>query len=413
MATQPMGEPSPAAWDDALGRLVHLSDATVKRNAFLEAQVAELKMEVAVWHQAHAAEVEASERQARAHQTQVSTLHRQISKWDLFENQNPLILCVINGDEKLFNEGLLAQGHQGGMLAAQGLTQKIATHLSPDDLATFGRISFWITIYFNRGQLLDMLVGSNICSVQLFDAFLAGFSKCSPRFSLVDVGYDGADEKIREYVQTYARFPQTLRVFLAGANGPQYISTFDALQTEQLLGKLVMLLADGDSAGSIGNMPLPSLSVDGLFMNPQLQRIAQKPTPLSVSCVTTNGGLISPQSPVSHTSGGRAIDPSLPLHKQNPAPCNEHYLMTCSKQPAACKYSHEYNLTRDQLATLASCAKKAPCNWLKNGLACPYGDSCCWGHVCPNGPKCFHLSKGKCWFKGTAMHPPIPSESRA
>lgn len=34
------------------------------------------------------------------------------------------------------------------------------------------------------------------------------------------------------------------------------------------------------------------------------------------------------------------------------------------------------------------------------GLGCPYGENCCWGHVCPNGAKCFHLSKGKCWFKG-------------
>ena len=34
------------------------------------------------------------------------------------------------------------------------------------------------------------------------------------------------------------------------------------------------------------------------------------------------------------------------------------------------------------------------------GVQCPYGDQCCWGHICPNGPKCFHLSKGKCWFKG-------------
>src|ERR1700722_13654360 len=35
-----------------------------------------------------------------------------------------------------------------------------------------------------------------------------------------------------------------------------------------------------------------------------------------------------------------------------------------------------------------------------SGLHCPYGEKCCWGHVCPSGPKCFHLSKGKCWFKG-------------
>ena len=81
-----------------------------------------------------------------------------------------------------------------------------------------------------------------------------------------------------------------------------------------------------------------------------------------------------------------------------------------------CKYGHDYVLTPEQLESLAANAKKAPCNWLKNGkqyqkvivilfnvsagVQCPFGDKCCWGHVCPNGPACFHLGKGKCWFKG-------------
>jgi hypothetical protein len=79
--------------------------------------------------------------------------------------------------------------------------------------------------------------------------------------------------------------------------------------------------------------------------------------------------------------------------------------MSCSKGAGTCKYSHDYVLTPEQLISLANNAKKAPCNWLKNGVHCPYGEKCCWGHVCPNGPKCFHLSKGKCWFKGEGMHP--------
>lgn len=72
---------------------------------------------------------------------------------------------------------------------------------------------------------------------------------------------------------------------------------------------------------------------------------------------------------------------------ENPPPCNEFYLMTCSKgvrftmvskfpstdhrllnQAGICKYSHEYSLTPEQLLSLANNAKKAPCNWLKNGL---------------------------------------------
>jgi len=49
---------------------------------------------------------------------------------------------------------------------------------------------------------------------------------------------------------------------------------------------------------------------------------------------------------------------------------------------------------------------KAGIDWLELilGVQCPYGDKCCWGHVCPNGPKCFHLSKGKCWFKGGTLN---------
>jgi len=39
------------------------------------------------------------------------------------------------------------------------------------------------------------------------------------------------------------------------------------------------------------------------------------------------------------------------------------------------------------------------------GMPCPFGDKCCWGHVCPNGAKCYHLSKGKCWFKGGMSGP--------
>jgi hypothetical protein len=39
---------------------------------------------------------------------------------------------------------------------------------------------------------------------------------------------------------------------------------------------------------------------------------------------------------------------------------------------AACKYSHDYILTPDQLAMLAVSAKKAPCHFLKKGMFLTY-----------------------------------------
>lgn len=44
-----------------------------------------------------------------------------------------------------------------------------------------------------------------------------------------------------------------------------------------------------------------------------------------------------------------------------------HFDADASEQSGICKYSHDYLLTPEQLNQLANNAKKAPCNWLKNG----------------------------------------------
>jgi len=273
----------------------------------------------------------------------------------------------------------------------------------------FGRLSFWVSVFVTKKRLLEALRAHEICTDEQFEAFMMGFSQASPRFLIVDVGggKDATDVKIKEYLQTFSRFPQTLRVFFGGAHDNSYAPTLKVLDNEQLLGKFVVLQGHTEMTPELQNLALPSIEVEGLFLDKKLSVPSKvpKPTPLVTTpystATNTNGGLMSPRSPV--RAVGKSIDPSVPLHKQNPPPCNEHYLMVCNKN-ASCKYSHDYVLTQEQLASLRSNAKKAPCNWLKNGLHCPYGEQCCWGHVCPNGPRCFHLSKSKCWFKGEAMH---------
>lgn len=407
MAAHHVGDPTQQLWDETLSRLVHLSSSMLKRNADLEQRVAELEVELHVWKQAHSVALEASE----AHNVQIAALNRQISGLDYFKsNQNPLILCVINGDELVFNRDLLSQGFQGGRLAAQEITKAIAEHLTKEEVQVYGRLSFWITLYFNKADLLEAVLSNGVCTHEHFEAFYAGFSQSSARFSVVDAGYskDSVEAKIKEYLQTYTRFPQTIRVFFGGYDPSVYTTIFNTLEQDHLLGKIA-LLCSGQEVSPIDQPqhPFSRLRLDGLFMAERLPRGSRtKLSPLSTNHFgVSNGGLISPTSP--ERIAGRVIDPTLPLHKQNPPPCNEHYLMSCSKGGGICKYSHDYILTAEQLNQLANNAKKAPCNWLKNGVPCPYGDKCCWGHVCPNGPKCFHLSKGKCWFKGEAMHPEL------
>jgi len=87
---------------------------------------------------------------------------------------------------------------------------------------------------------------------------------------------------------------------------------FSALEKEQLLGKIVMMNIPKDLEAESILPSLPRLNLEGLFMGEKLPRVVTKLAPLSVgpiSAVTTNGGLISPQSPA--RAGGRVIDPSL------------------------------------------------------------------------------------------------------
>jgi hypothetical protein len=133
-----------------------------------------------------------------------------------------------------------------------------------------------------------------------------------------------------EVLQTFIRFPQTLRIFLGGEsyicqpclelihlpgthdNG--YLSTLTDLNNEHLLGKLVMLKGYPDTVDAFQSFDLPTLKVDGLFMNQALTD-SKWPSPLTItglSSVTTNGGLISPESPPTITAHPRVrvIDPT-------------------------------------------------------------------------------------------------------
>ncbi|THH33656.1 hypothetical protein EUX98_g529 [Antrodiella citrinella] len=384
--------------------IADLSTLTVNRSSDLESRVSELELELAVWKQAHTNVRDAAEREKKTHNVQVATLNRQISSLQFIKSQHPLILCAIDGNTHVFRPSYFSQGIQGGRMAAQALTKVIAEYLAQEDVQVFGRLSFWITVYLNREGLLTELLGGNVCTAEQFNAFFLGFSQASPRFLIIDVGpaSDGVELKIREYLQTYVRFPQTLRMFLGGGRSGDYRSTLNGFGNEELLGKLVLLQGHNEPSADFLQYSIPSIHVEDIFVPQKPYQTGVRPAPGPISLpppnlnhLTTTGGLISPESethstatnPSSQDGIGRLIDPLKPLHKreylaalgplcrlkthavapiENPPPCNEHYLMSCSKG-AGCKYSHDWLLTPEQLDTLAKNAKKAPCNYLKNG----------------------------------------------
>jgi hypothetical protein len=135
------------------------------------------------------------------------------------QDDNPLILCLIDGDGCIFTQELLQLGSTGGQRAAKSLKDGITSYLVDNDLAELSRRGrIWLTIYFNKTGLLKTLKRANICSDQNFEEFITTFHQASPLFSVVDVGMakEAADAKIKECLHVFTRFPQTSKVFFGG-----------------------------------------------------------------------------------------------------------------------------------------------------------------------------------------------------
>ncbi|KAJ3475177.1 hypothetical protein NLI96_g12010 [Meripilus lineatus] len=122
-----------------------------------------------------------------------------------------------------------------------------------------------------------------------------GFNQASPLFSFVDVGIgkERADEKIKECLRVFTRFPQTVRVFFGGAHDNGYTSTLNYLQNEGLLNKMIILRGYKDLAFEIKSLDIPCIEIDGLFMSRKLQTINNKKPNNSGNGTTSNMNVVN------------------------------------------------------------------------------------------------------------------------
>lgn len=125
------------------------------------------------------------------------------------KDDNPLVLCLIDGDGNIFSQDLLSQGRVGGGQAAQLLTKGIMDYLSEaeqskDEASTSiaGRAQIWVSVYCNKTGLQETITSRQLCTVDQFEAFVMGFNQASPLFSLIDVGKgkEAADTKIKGHL---------------------------------------------------------------------------------------------------------------------------------------------------------------------------------------------------------------------
>ncbi|KAH9062179.1 hypothetical protein EDB87DRAFT_1607732 [Lactarius vividus] len=395
-------------WRELLARVQELARTTSDENTQLNNKLRDLEVEVAVWK-----EQAISSRNAQDNESK-PVFRRSVA----FENgaegkDKNIALCVIDGTRSIFSPNYLVQSEEGGRKAGQEIVQGIFDHLANDGSLQVANIKVSIVIYVMSSRLRNELIAGDTCTAEQFDGFFVGLNE-TRHLNVVEVGSKSdTDRKIEDYLQLFAGLAQTVRVFFSGGNSSHYLSVMATLETCNASAKLVILRSQtGSPYGASARIPF--IMLPGLFTNfPAGQLVPATPKPftpfsLPISEVDEPDAWTPPSKSFS-LNGQRkqtTIDPALPLYKQNPPPCNEHYLMAACSKEGRCRYSHEYDLTEDQLATLSRNAKQSPCWFLNNDRECPFGPSCCWGHVCPFGIKCQFSLKDKCRFKGPGMHRP-------
>jgi hypothetical protein len=109
------------------------------------------------------------------------------------------VMCLVDGDGNIFSPELVSTGHTGGAQAALLLNRGIMENLKALEGPSTKSPQIWLTIYCNLNGLRDTFINHHHCSMEQYNAFVEGFNKASPLFSIVDVGSskEAADTKLK------------------------------------------------------------------------------------------------------------------------------------------------------------------------------------------------------------------------
>ncbi|EIN13714.1 hypothetical protein PUNSTDRAFT_140193 [Punctularia strigosozonata HHB-11173 SS5] len=402
-------------WDDLLKKQTEIYRRTSEQNAQLRNKVSDLERELNVWKAALKA---ADEREAGL-QKSVKQLEGSIGA---LTEDNPIVACFIDGDGNLFKEDLLRQGHVGGRQAALLLTTGLTEYAANIDPGLARRAQVWLTVYFNKSGLLDVMQNQKICTMEQFEAFLLGFNQASPLFSIVDVGggKEAADVKnLCAYSLVFLKYGRyslavrytavvlirrTLMAFYAGCHDNGYNTTLTRLENEGYLHKIVLLPGYNILASELKRLALPSLEIE-VFMTRKIvpKKISPTILPQDIDKVksSSSGQAINRSLSPVKANNQKVLDPSADVSKLKPPPCNYFYLSECKSGPK-CKYAHDYVMTPKQVSDIRNNAAKTPCPKANRNQKCT--GFCIFGHTCPKGPQCYFFKQGKCKFAGANMH---------
>jgi len=414
---------------------------------------AQLQRELALWRDSYMR----SEKKSSELEMQVSDLRRQ-ANFGIADGAE-FAAVLLDGDGLIFSAALLAQGAEGGRLAAQSLRERVRQALTGTQSA---HAEIIVNVYMNKQGLGAVLVKNAKTSWYTFEKFIDGFVTGHELNVIVDCGRgkEASDAKVRANLRLFADVSACKLILLGASHDNGYSSILHSLTAENKLDKILLLKGYNILAQELKAFHNRVVDISGLFMSEKLptfypgmlkidnpkaltlpvrdgQRSPDKETAhddvvLYATAAQIARNISRPVSSEPPNACSSRVDASAKIHegsiassnsndslpardkkkkrvpgsvaKLKPRPCHGYYLLGrhCD---ASCEWGHDYDLTPEQMQELRVFVKRMPCPfWLKDRCAhpdhCIYGHECQLGENCPFGQSCRFIK----WHKELGHH---------
>ncbi|GAA6046898.1 hypothetical protein JCM3770_003418 [Rhodotorula araucariae] len=313
------------------------------------------------------------------------------------------VVVILNLEGDLFDTALIAQGEEGGKIAASEVHRIVLEEMAKDTPDAVDVAVYLVACDKSEGEHVERTP---------YECFLDGF-KASPRLSMVVNPIDtkrGGTHRVLQLL--WFHLPTVTRVFL-GSNhrnyGAIYIEKLDAadrakitlVETVVLSRAMRKLIDSGQYSSTESFQRLCSDKRYGIGLGiPASEWLLppeeHKDNESIASTARSEGGHVSPKPlrtplrvgvkqssyPLAVVPDGPFRTPKLRLNK--PVPCYYFYLAKCGCfNGDHCHASHDYHFFPCEWKAYPLFVKSMPCTHLRDSGMCRWGEDCVFGHRCP------------------------------
>ncbi|KAI0076650.1 hypothetical protein K474DRAFT_1210904 [Panus rudis PR-1116 ss-1] len=390
-----------------------------------------------------------------------STHVERIKRLEEETKQKSYVTCFIDGNSLIFSSQYLSRGHAGGQAAAQFLLSNICDYLAKCESFVPEGVS--VFCFVSKNLVTDLLSGAGLATEKLmFEQFMQGFNQASPGLLMVDVGVgqETPESKIKAFLSAERMYAHS-KVIIGGSHDKNQYLDIIARMSVNANTPILLTINNPEHLALVKQYELNAFVIGTLFMDPEsltmtpcsgqtqpanqqantvVNQSTRDTTPATPSTkprrkrrtkqtdsIDTSSVSADTSEPHSRTqsvsgdpqvisSGSGMLQMQEPprdkyLDKLDPPPCHAYYLRNDCTFPG-CPYGHHWILSDERIAELKKLAKGLVCKAVAKGAVCPFGDLCIYGHKCPRGKNCSHLTKDRCHFVAPGMHDELePSTS--